>query len=231
MTRLYLQLAWFLFMFILASTAFAEDRTMIAVVDTGINLTTKVKPYLCKSGHKDFTGMGLRDKLGHGSMITDVVVDGLDPTEYCILVVKWFHTTKGTFEKLANAISYADSLGAKILNVSASGATPDQAESEAVWTALNNKRVLVVAAGNEHTDLDTSCDAYPACYAYKNGLFHIVAHYPQGVRSPYTNYGGPVTDTEDGTYFFNGTSWLGTSVAAAKVTNRIARQHAYTKNR
>ncbi len=211
----------------------AENRAIISIVDTGISITDKVYPYLCRLPHTDLTGKGaMRDVNGHGSMVADVITSGLDPREYCIQVIKWVHGETGTPGNLGKAMKIAADSAPRIINVSASGLAPrNPLELQAVQFALSRKITLVIAAGNEHLNLSAACDAYPACYPVVSDFFRVVADYLSGYKAPYTNYGGPVTDTEDGRWRFADQDWSGTSVAAAKLTNRIAKQHAYAKNR
>lgn len=213
------------------SLANAEDRVKVAVVDTGIVMDDEIYPYLCHEGHRDLTNTGIVDRRGHGSMIAHVITQKLDPTEYCLIILKWYNLGGGNPTLAAEAISQANTQNAHIINLSLSGTGAKQGEAIAIKEAIVRGAVVVVAAGNDHIDLSQDCDTFPACYPYTTPLFHIVADYLTGNKSPYTNYGGPVTDTEDGRVIYQGRYWDGTSVSAAKVTNRILRQHGYLKDR
>lgn len=230
MNKLYLFLVTFL---LTSCPAKAEDRVVIAIADTGVAFSDYTYPLLCRDGHVDLTGKGIEDHYGHGSVITDIISQGLDPAEYCLLIVKWYDTATTRLPSgiLGKAIDAAIDKGARIINISAGGPGEKAEEALSVRRAIANGIVLVVAAGNEHNDLSEDCDSYPACYSIKNSLFHVVADYLFGHKAPYSNYGGPVTDTADGRYMYKGKSWSGTSMATAKITNKIARQHGYTRNR
>lgn len=211
--------------------AVAAPRVRIAIVDTGLVITDKIYPYLCQSGHADLTGEGIADKNGHGSMIAEVIAQDLSPAEYCLIIIKWFRVKSTDANDLGKAIEVANIEKAQIINISAAGHGAKAMEADAVMSAITRGATLVVASGNDHEDLSENCDVFPACYPIKNPFFHIVANYLNGAKAPYTNYGGPVTDLEDGRYLMGDHIWTGTSVSAAKVTNRIAKQHAYLKNR
>lgn len=218
------------FLIVSAPARATEHRVKIAVIDTGINITNKNYPYLCENEHPDLTHKGISDLVGHGSVVADLIIQGLDPTEYCILVIKWYHTGKGIPEMLGKGIQEANLRGAKIINISAVGSYPDVAEKEAILAALNRGATVVVAAGNEGMDLDFNCNYYPACYPVKSDRFHVVADYLNGLKSIHSNYGGPVTDKADGRLDFAGKFWKGTSMSAGIITNRVAKHHDYLKN-
>lgn len=217
--------------FIAALAQADETRVKIAIIDTGVTMDDAVYPYLCHNGHRDFTNTGIVDRSGHGSMIANIITQKLDPAEYCLIILKWYNQGGGDPLLAAKGISEANAQGARIINLSLSGTGAKEAEAVAIKEAIVRGAVVIVAAGNDHRDLNDDCDTFPACYPYTTPLFHVVADYLLGYKSPFTNFGGPVTDTEDGRFTYNGRYWDGTSVSAAKVTNRIARQHGFVKNR
>lgn len=196
-------------------------------------MTDRIYPYLCEGPHVDVTGTGAtKDTIGHGSLIAAIVTSGLDSTQYCIQVIKWTNTETSTPGVLAAAIRAAADYKPAIMNVSVSGlAGPNFEELSALRGAIARGVTVVVAAGNNNTGLGSQCVAFPACYSLDNNLFHVVSASTFGYRAPYSNYGGPVTDTEDGSYIFKDREWTGTSVATAKVTNRIAKQRGHLKSR
>ena len=64
-----------------------ETRIKIAIIDTGIDVTPKIAPYLCNSGHKSFHGafsFGSYDVFKdsvpqkHGTNVADLIAQNLD---------------------------------------------------------------------------------------------------------------------------------------------------------
>lgn len=205
--------------FLLASyPASADDRIKIAVVDTGINVTPELVPYMC--GTKDFTGKGTEDLLGHGTAIAKLIVEGLDPRKYCILNFKWLHVTSDRFSeyRVIRAIEEAVRVHAKYINLSLAGSGTNPEEQIIVNTALDAGAVLVIAAGNDSCNLSKECDVYPACYPILHPNFHVVA---STTRDAHSNYGGPVTDWALGFADVDGERVYGTSFAAPRVLNRL----------
>lgn len=220
----------FLLFFLLFSfPSSAEERFRIAVIDTGVSVTDEIYPFLCAGPHIDVTGSGtISDAVGHGSVVTRLIIQGLDSTKFCVQIIKWYHSGGGTTKDLAAAVRRASSYRPKIINLSAGGpGSPNRKEASAVASAILEGITVVLSAGNEGLDLTESCSVFPACYPIKNSLFHVVAAYFQGRRTSYTNYGGPVTDEADGRY---DATWYGTSFSAARVTNRLAKQYGHGKN-
>lgn len=210
---------------------YPDNRIKIGVVDTGIVITDRIYPYLCQRGHKDFTGATIVDRNGHGSMVAEVITQGLDPKEYCLIILKWYDSPRGDPGLPPLAINEAVDQGAKLINLSLSGTGDKPAERDAIQRAVDAGITVIVAAGNDHANLSDDCDIYPACYPIASVLYHVVSDYLKGHPATYANYGGPVNEIEDGRYEFNGRKFDGTSVAAAKVTNRILRQRGHLKNK
>lgn len=183
-----------------------EVRTIVAVLDSGLNVDSKVAPYLCEQGVVDLTGRGPKDEYGHGTNIVGIIAKQLDPTKECILAIKWFHSaTDWTMLRkdeqsrvLANAVKIAQLRGAKYLNMSSWGVAHFDEEEDAIAHALFSGVKVFVAAGNGGQDLEYRCNSYPACYPISREDFHVVANYCNQLRSPHSNFHGPVTDLEDG---------------------------------
>lgn len=215
----------------------AETRIRIVVVDTGI-VESYVKNYLCKSGHADVTGYGLKDVDGHGTNIASIIARSMDSTRQCLVIIKWYHTaeqySKDTehdqelyFKRLSNVVlqSYPS-----FVNMSLYGAKPILSEYRMIKTLLSRGATVVVAAGNKSMNLSKNCNAYPACYKLNNTNFHIVANYSSGIPSTGiqgfsgSNYGGPATDKINGDNVCEGGVCLsGTSQAAALITGQLVR--------
>lgn len=197
-------------------TAIAENR--VAVIDTGINVNDKNRPYLCKDGHEDFTGYGLRDEEGHGTEVVDLIIQNAHTKNFCVVMLKFWTKEISTQQAVDNTIrAYraARALGVTIVNYSASGSAGSQAESDFIKT--NPQILFVVAAGNDHVDLDIF-PRYPASYNHKNMLV-VGALNVNGTRHRISNYGSVVKawEKESATSF-------STAVRTGKIINlRFAR--------
>jgi thermitase len=66
-------------------------------------------------------------------------------------IVVWDTTHAGTYANIAAAISYAADHGAKVINISLSGANPSSTLQSAVNYAWNKGLVIAAAAGNYST--------------------------------------------------------------------------------
>lgn len=189
-------------MLLLSTIALADNRDKIAVIDTGAYPETN--PAFCRSGHKDFSGTGIEDHYGHGMMVAASIARSIDPAKVCLLAIKWIDwnredlTEKQKLARIVSSIEYAIASGAKFINMSLSGQSPNPAERIAISLALRAGIVIAVAAGNDNRDLSQSCDIYPACYGFKNKNFRVVANYDGFIKARNSNYGGPVNELENG---------------------------------
>lgn len=165
-----------------------SGKIKVVVLDTGLDLKDpRFEGYLCKNGHKDFTGYGIEDVKGHGTHVAGLIQKHAGPSGYCFIIVKYYHTD-GRF--YVPAFKYAFSLKADIINLSGTG--PDYYPWEKELIAMNDKTLLVVAAGNNGMDLDVH-ETYPASYALPN--MRIVGNLGLDYNKAYTsNYGSIVTD-------------------------------------
>ena len=84
---------------------------------------------------------------------------------------------------------------------------------------------VIVAAGNESKDLSKDCSTYPACYRFNTPNFYVASNCidkKNKVLHTTSNYGGPVTDCEEGINVTAGNiTMTGTSQAAALRTKRL----------
>ena len=158
-----------------------QAKVVVAVLDTGIDPALMDSPFICKTGHKDFTGSGLVDNHGHGTHIAGlveqyakgVVLTKRTPAEldkakadFCIIVIKYYDpkvTHNNFLMNTIKAIDWAINQNVDIINYSGGGAEPDAAERAVVLKALNKGIKFVAAAGNERNDID-KVKYYPAMY-------------------------------------------------------------------
>lgn len=212
----------------------------IAVIDTGIDLDLlKNSRSYCKDGHKDFTGFGLNDNHGHGTHISgiidqyaknfiftpNVVESDINKVvvDYCQIIIKYFDPSLVGSNNLENTIKsfrWAIDQNVDIINYSGGGVDPSEEEKKLVIEALNKGIKVVVAAGNEASNLSADpclhieadkdkklCrkehpakygEYYPAMYDSRIYVVgNLVTSYSNEV-SEKSNYGDPVTYWEVG---------------------------------
>lgn len=193
-------------------TANATNR--VAVIDTGIFVNDKNRPYLCKFGHKDFTGYGLQDDEGHGTAVVNYIIDNAKTKNFCIVVFKFYQSGLSTQQIIfatIQALREVKRQKISLVNYSASGGSHSLEEEIAILQLPLT--TIVVAAGNDGVNLDTS-PRYPASYGHGNILV-VGALDEDGNRQKISNYGQVVTAWEKA---------RATSYATAIKTGKIIKQ-------
>ncbi len=192
----------YLILLLLSFPAFAQNHKTIkvAVVDTGLDLSDpRVSSHLCKSGHKDFTGEGIRDTIGHGTFVTGLIVQYAKNSNYCLLIYKIYAKNGDGMEALEReSVAFKEAIknGASIINFSGGG--PVENLKEYLTIKDNPDTIFVVAAGNNGKDLDLMENAfYPASYFRQNEI--VVGGVNRDNNRVYSsNYGSQVKVTELG---------------------------------
>jgi len=216
--------------FILADT---DNRVKIAIIDSGIEYRDELKPYLCKTGHKNFTSIPMDFKAEHGTNISAIIAQRLDANRECIIMVKYYDPYASDdvqADLFVQAVKYVSTLPIKFLNLSVSGKAKSDEERLYLQKMLDNDVRIIVSAGNNNQDLTLKCNIYPACYYFGSPLFHVVAN---GKKTAYltihthlSNWGGPVTDWAWGVDVkAGGYTMSGTSQAAAIVTGKLVEEY------
>lgn len=188
---------------------------VVAIIDTGIDEALLKNNTFCKEGHKDFTGLGLQDRHGHGTHISGLIdqyarnymFSQKDPKKiydvpinYCQIVLKFLNTAKDMTDSLDNtrkALRYAIDMNVDMINYSAGGTDFDKQERNLIVEALDKGIKVVVAAGNERSDINKH-KYYPAMYdkrIYRVG--NLMSESPREIASS-SNYGTGVTYWEKG---------------------------------
>jgi thermitase len=133
----------------------------------------------------------------------------------------------GTEQQLADAIEYAVSHGADIINLSMEADEAGQVLSDAVRDAQNAGVLLVCAAGNSGRDSDEE-PTYPGCLSYDN-IVNVACSTQGDALTYYSNYGtGSVDLAAPGSSILSleaGNSYQymgGTSMSAAVVSGAAA---------
>ena len=108
----------------------SETRLKVAILDTGLDLRDpRFADVLCQGGHKDFTGEGLYDKIGHGTHVAGIISQmAYDHTKYCLVIVKISDTVDGTEENYIKGLEWVVSNKIRLANMSMIGRTPDDDE-------------------------------------------------------------------------------------------------------
>jgi subtilisin family serine protease len=151
----------------------------------GVDLTT-TKP-----------GQDLSDGFGHGTHVAGIIaaaangrgVVGVAPRAKLMIVKVMDAQGRGTTGAVAEGIRYAAANGARIINLSIQGDTPDPRLNDAIAAAGAANALVVVAAGNSSRDIDSK-PSYPASIAAPN-LIAVAATSPDTGRAlnEASNYG------------------------------------------
>ena len=162
----------------IASVKTKETRQMIMVIDTGIQVTRQIKPYLCSTGHKSFIfgHHPLEDYHGHGTNVAGLIAKGMDPKKQCLVIVKyWDKDIKSNVVDLIKAaLRYAIKLKPAYVNMSLGGPQASHWELEYLQILIKNGTKIAVAAGNDGKNLDQGCYYFPACYNLPVNNFRVV---------------------------------------------------------
>lgn len=214
-----------------------ETRIKIAIIDSGLYPYQEIRPILCKDSHQDFSGTTIEDQHGHGTNIATIVAHDLDPTKVCLVILKYTTPEKSPVNQMD---SYLAALSAAVnnpsiqyINISSGGNDPFQEEKRLIQKAIDNKKYIILAAGNNNTNLSKTCNYYPPCYKFKSEYFRVAGSGESlEKKSDYSNYGGPVTDwviadkvCAGRTRFRDEICMSGTSQATAGLTNRLVKKN------
>ena len=185
-------------------------RTVVAVIDTGVDYrhpdlaaniwTNTIDPATGGLHGYDFSDNDTdpMDENGHGTHVAGIVGatgnNGVGVTGIAqraqIMVLRFMDAAgNGYTSDAVRAIDYAIRHGAKILNNSWGGASPDPALAAAIERARAAGVIVVIAAGNEQANNDTTA-SYPASYAKQSNNVVVVASTDSNDQlSWFSNYG------------------------------------------
>ena len=200
------------------SMASASEPVRIAVIDSGIN-QGPYKFKLCETGHKDFTGTGLSDDLGHGTAVASIISRHIADVNACIVVIKVFSAQRRNHMLAYLAgLKYVTNLDVKYVNMSLAGFKPHLSEEIYIQRLLAQGKRIIAAIGNEGHNFDRiGCLTYPACY---DSRIVIVG---DSVKKKLRNWGRMVDYYDNGgKQRAGGYVMEGTSMAAAHVSGKLA---------
>lgn len=194
---------------------------VVAVIDSGVDLThPDLAANLLADGYNFGDGNATpQDVAGHGTMVAGIIgaglnnrigVAGLAP-DARILPLKINEAGKSTFTslQLANAIDYAVSHGARILNLSLTVDSQTQLVREAIQRALDRGVFVVAAAGNQ-----AGAVRFPANMA---GVIGVAALDQADLVAAFSNSGPEITIAAPGVDIFS--TMLGNGYGSASGTS------------
>lgn len=153
----------------------------IAVIDTGVDdRNPQLKTAVDKAAGRDFLAVGkgadpTNDREGHGTKVAGIIAArphddtgfvGLAPNATIIPIRQNDAENSGDSDSMAEAITYAVSQGADVINISQDTTKPLSGTSrlaQAVRAALERDVVVVASAGNDGLD-GTYKNTYPAAF-------------------------------------------------------------------
>ncbi len=132
---------------------FTGKGITVGIVDSGIDAEhPDLAGRILKT--KDFTGNGIRDRVGHGTHVAGVIAGagpvyrGMAP-DASILAAKAIDVEGGTDDAVLAAISWCAYSGAQVINLSLGGpGDPDDVLSQECDALMREGTVVCVAAGN-----------------------------------------------------------------------------------
>lgn len=212
-----------LLLFLLSGCNSTEERKRLLIIETGVNVTSTLKLFLCNDGHKSFLPNTLwsEDKIGHGTTIVKTIAEKLDHQKSCVVIYK---TADKGVESDKRAEAYATAL------LSLTRKPPNNLQvvllaledvgyfyKEIDWfnsiLAKSNIKI-VVAAGNGGLQLreNKECPIYPAClkgHLSNKEQFHVI-----GSSDGNFNKGSLITA-------YRKSDGLGTSISAARYASEL----------
>lgn len=170
-------------------TSYAAGSAIVAVVDTGVDLSHEFFKGRLVSGYDVYyNDNNPQDTEGHGTHVASTVLDvaGVN-TSIKIMPVKVFPDNDSyTYgSTIAAGIEYAARKNVDVINLSVGGAHLSQIEQKAINIAHSKNIAVVAAAGNESLNLDNS----PYAPAALEHVITVSAMDTDGKLASFSNYG------------------------------------------
>ena len=207
----------------------ANKEVTVAVLDTGIDPTHEfVKGNLVR--FLDYSGTGKNDSHGHGTHVAGIIKSIFPKVK--LVALKYYnpkYSGKQSLEATVKALQAAVDMNVDIINYSGGGPESSSAELAVLKEAERKGIIVVVAAGNEASDIDKKSNAfYPAAYGLSN-IISVSAHDQSIKMVKSSNWGKKLVDLVapgkriKSALPFNRAGFLtGTSQATAFVTGVVA---------
>lgn len=210
------------------------STVVVAVVDSGVNYNSTDLAANMWTGNamhgQNFAADGAAgdpmDLAGHGTHVAGIIGavggNGIGGVGVCwkanIMAVRVMDATgSGTSISIIAGINYAVSNGAKVINMSLGGAGGiDQAYSDAITSAQTAGVLVVVAAGNDGVDNDTT-PHWPCNFTHSN-LICVGALDQNYALAGFSNWGATSVDVgAPGTNIYS--TWAGTNATITDPLN------------
>ncbi len=169
-----------------------NSRTVVAVVDTGVELSHSMLASRIESSGIDYVDGDTRadDMKGHGTHVAGIIVDCTQDLDVMILPVRVLNENgKGSAIAIANGVRYAADRGASVINLSLGGPKYYAVIHDAIVYAIDKGSVVCIAAGNDY-GRDTA-DCCPACETYP-GAVVVSSLDKKELLSDFSNVGASV---------------------------------------
>jgi len=210
-----------------------SDTTIIAVIDTGVDITHEmISPYISDLSYdfindsEDVYDEDLGNEQSHGTHVVGSIAMMADEydADIEIMVLKVFENGTAYTSDIIEAIEYAEQNGAVIVNCSFGSGEENPALMEAMECS---DLLFVCASGNARADLAVK-PVYPAAFDIENVICVASLNGDDGF-SYFSNYGNEIVDIAalgrnvEGALVGGGTAQMsGTSMAAAQVSAAAA---------
>ncbi|MFC9925043.1 type VII secretion-associated serine protease mycosin [Streptomyces sp. NPDC127190] len=175
----------------------------VAVIDTGVDdRNPQLAGAVDKAAGRDYLAKGkggdpTDDQVGHGTKVAGIIAArphkgtgfvGLAPKATIIPIRQNDADNSGDSDTMAQAITYAVSRGADVINISQDTTKPlsnTSALAQAVHRAIARKVVVVASAGNDGVDGKPK-NTYPAAFP---GVLAVAASDRNNERAPFSQAG------------------------------------------
>ncbi|MGW1050454.1 type VII secretion-associated serine protease mycosin [Streptomyces sp. NPDC002521] len=175
----------------------------VAVIDTGVDdKNPQLAPAMDKAAGRDYLTKGkggdpTNDQVGHGTKVAGIIAArprkgtgfvGLAPNATIIPIRQNDANSSGNSDTMAQAITYAVSQGAEVINISQDTTKPlsgTSALAEAVRKAIAQNVVVVASAGNDGLD-GKDKNTYPAAF---RGVLAVAASDRNNERASFSQAG------------------------------------------
>lgn len=203
----------------------------VAVIDSGLKRSIFKQQWnkgICKYGHKDFTGTGLKDSNGHGTNVSGIIHAKARSVPYCQVILKFYakgRSNEASVKSFMQALAYAIKLKVDVINFSAGGGGYFAKEEALIIKALDQGIIIIAAAGNNGISLDKH-SYYPASHDIR--VIVVGSRDRLGNKTRSSNFGSIVDLWEVGVKVKGsyGGSFTGTSQATATATGKFIKRLA-----
>ncbi len=184
--------------------ATGSKKVVVAIVDTGVDYThPDLKANLDTADGYNFVANSSNadDDNGHGSHVAGIIgavgnnAQGVVGVNWnvSIIPIKFLDSSgSGSTSDGIKGINWAVSHGARVINCSWGGPDGSQALKDAIDAARRSGVLVIVAAGNESANNDTTA-SYPANFHLDN-MITVAATDVNGKLASFSNYGKKLVD-------------------------------------